>query len=90
MPDQQLQLRLDPPGLLDLNQTLLTAIGVSGKGLEQLIRAAKRAGALGAKLSGAGRGGIMIALVEPASAEAVGIALREAGATRTIQTEVAA
>jgi hypothetical protein len=32
----------------------------------------------------------MIALVEPASAEAVGIALREAGATRTIRTEVAA
>ena len=76
--------------LLDRNQTLLKAIGVSGKGLEQLIRAAKRAGALGAKLSGAGRGGIMIALVEPASAEAVGIALREAGATRTIRTEVAA
>jgi mevalonate kinase len=76
--------------LLDRNQTLLKAIGVSGKGLEGLIRAAKRAGALGAKLSGAGRGGIMIALVEPASAEAVGIALREAGATRTIRTEVAA
>lgn len=76
--------------LLDRNQTLLKAIGVSGKGLEELIRAAKRAGALGAKLSGAGRGGIMIALVEPASAEAVGIALREAGATRTIRTEVAA
>lgn len=76
--------------LLDRNQTLLKAIGVSSKGLEQLIRAAKRAGALGAKLSGAGRGGIMIALVEPASAEAVEIALREAGATRTIRTEVAA
>jgi mevalonate kinase len=76
--------------LLDRNQTLLKAIGVSGKGLEGLIRAAKRAGALGAKLSGAGRGGIIVALVEPAAAEAVGIALREAGATRTIRTEVAA
>jgi len=76
--------------LMDRNQTLLKAIGVSSHGLEELIRAAKRAGALGAKLSGAGRGGIMIALVEPASAEAVGIALREAGATRTIRTEVAA
>ncbi len=76
--------------LFDRNQTLLKAIGVSGKGLEQLIRAAKRAGALGAKLSGAGRGGIMIALVEPASAELVAGALREAGAIRTIRTEVTA
>lgn len=74
--------------LMDRNQTLLKAIGVSSRGLEGLIRAAKRAGALGAKLSGAGRGGIMIALVEPESAEPVGIALREAGATRTIRTEI--
>ena len=74
--------------LMDHNQTLLKAIGVSSRGLEGLIRAAKRAGALGAKLSGAGRGGIMIALVEPESAEPVGIALRQAGATRTIRTEI--
>ncbi|MGH2619565.1 MAG: mevalonate kinase family protein, partial [Anaerolineales bacterium] len=74
--------------LMDRNQTLLKAIGVSTTGLEELIRAAKRAGALGAKLSGAGRGGIMIALVEPESAEPVGNALLEAGATRTIRTEI--
>lgn len=74
--------------LMDRNQTLLKAIQVSSHGLEGLIRAAKRAGALGAKLSGAGRGGIMIALVEPESAEPVALALREAGATRTIQTEI--
>ena len=74
--------------LMDRNHTLLKAIGVSSPGLDGLIRAAKRAGALGAKLSGAGRGGIMIALVEPESAERIEIALREAGAVRTIRTEI--
>jgi len=74
--------------LMDRNQALLKAIGVSSRALDELIRAAKQAGALGAKLSGAGRGGIMIALVEPESAEPVGIALREAGATRSIRTEI--
>ena len=76
--------------LMDRNQALLKKIDVSSTGLERLINAAKQAGALGAKLSGAGRGGVMIALVTPASSAAVEAALRDAGAVRTIRTEVGA
>jgi mevalonate kinase len=74
--------------LMNHDQTLLGTLGVSSPGLDQLIRAARDAGALGAKLSGAGGGGIMIALVDDSSLEAVDTALREAGAVRTIQTEI--
>lgn len=48
--------------LMDRNQELLRKIGVSCDGLEQLIKIAKDSGALGAKLTGTGRGGYMIAL----------------------------
>ncbi|NTV63139.1 MAG: mevalonate kinase, partial [Oscillochloris sp.] len=68
--------------LLDENQRLLAALGVSSPELEQLIGAARAAGALGAKLSGAGWGGVMIALVADEQREAVAAALRAAGATR--------
>ncbi|MCB0213863.1 MAG: mevalonate kinase [Anaerolineae bacterium] len=76
--------------LMDENQTALEAIGVSSPELEQLIQAARRAGALGAKLSGAGWGGNMIALVEsqPEVIEAVTRALTKAGASGVIVTEV--
>ncbi|MBI1855790.1 MAG: mevalonate kinase, partial [Chloroflexi bacterium] len=47
-----------------------------------------QAGALGAKMSGGGRGGNMIALVEPEMAEAVSSALKEAGAKNTIITTI--
>jgi mevalonate kinase len=43
--------------LMDANQKLLRLIGVSSPELEGLIEAARQGGALGAKLSGAGRGG---------------------------------
>ncbi|MCZ6529188.1 MAG: mevalonate kinase [Chloroflexi bacterium] len=74
--------------LMNHDQTLLETLGVSSPSLDRLIRAARDAGALGAKLSGAGGGGIMIALVDDSSLEAVDTALREAGAVRTIQTEI--
>ncbi|GMR09922.1 MAG: mevalonate kinase [Anaerolineae bacterium] len=74
--------------LMNHDQTLLEALGVSAPSLERLIRAARDAGALGAKLSGAGGGGIMIALVDDSSLDAVDAALHEAGAVRTIQTEI--
>jgi len=48
--------------LMDVNHALLTAVGVSDESLERLINASRRAGALGAKLTGAGGGGCMIAL----------------------------
>ena len=51
---------------MDLNQGLLTAIGVSTMKLEILCHTSRNNGALGAKLTGAGGGGCMIALaMEP-------------------------
>ena len=49
---------------MDKNQELLRKIGVSSPELESIIAAAKGAGALGAKLTGAGLGGNAIAIME--------------------------
>lgn len=48
--------------LMDFNQEYLRDLGVSSEKLEAMISAAKKAGAWGAKLSGAGGGDCMIAL----------------------------
>lgn len=74
--------------LMDENQHLLEKMGVSSGKLERLIQAARQAGALGAKLSGGGRGGNMIALVRQESAQQIASALIAAGATNTIITKV--
>jgi mevalonate kinase len=74
--------------LMNENHELLCRMGVSSPELDRLVSAARSAGALGAKLSGAGRGGNMIALVTVESAEVVAEALQGAGAVRTITTEV--
>ncbi len=74
--------------LMDENHTLLSKMGVSSLELERLVEAARSAGALGAKLSGAGCGGNMIALVAPEGADRVARALQEAGAVRTILSEI--
>jgi mevalonate kinase len=50
--------------LLDENHALLRQIGVSTPELDELCDVARGAGALGAKLSGAGGGGVAIALVD--------------------------
>ena len=78
--------RLGP--LMDHNQELLREIDVSGPELERLIDAAHSAGALGAKLVGGGRGGNMIALIDAGNREAVIAALKGAGATKVIVTEI--
>lgn len=65
--------------LMDVNHGALWALGVSHETLDRLVYAAKKAGALGAKLTGAGGGGCMIALCRPGTAEAVARAIREAG-----------
>ncbi len=57
--------------LMDLNQNLLAGLMVSTTALEDMCAAAREAGAKGAKLTGAGGGGCMVALTEPAHAEAV-------------------
>jgi mevalonate kinase len=76
--------------LMNENQELLEAVGVSAPLLEQLIGAARQAGAAGAKLSGAGWGGNMIALIpsQPAAITSVVEALKAAGAVGVIVTEV--
>ena len=74
--------------LMDRNQELLRAITVSSPELDRLIDAAKSAGAAGAKLVGGGRGGNMIALVDESKREAVVAALKDAGATSVIVTEI--
>ncbi len=74
--------------LMDQNQVLLEAMGVHSPQLQSLIEAARKAGAYGAKLSGAGLGGNMIALVDPGNAKSIENALKNAGAVRTLTTEV--
>jgi mevalonate kinase len=64
--------------LMDTAQGLLNAFGVSTPALERMVAVARGAGALGAKLSGAGGGGVIIALA-PSSAVRVAEALRAAG-----------
>lgn len=51
-------------GLLDENHALLQQIGVSTPELDALVDLARGAGARGAKLSGAGGGGVVLALVD--------------------------
>ncbi len=48
--------------LMNINHGLLSAIGVSTPELEELVYLARKAGALGAKITGAGLGGSIIAL----------------------------
>lgn len=74
--------------LMDHNHEFLQQMTVSSPELDVLVAAARKAGALGAKLSGGGRGGNMIALVDQASTESVARALISAGAVRTISTEI--
>lgn len=75
--------------LLNQNQQLLEQIGVSSPELEYLIGAARAAGARGAKLSGGGWGGIMLALAnDPTHAHQIAAALTAAGATRALPVQV--
>lgn len=71
--------------LMTENHTWLQKMTVSSIELDKLVEAAIQAGALGAKLSGAGRGGNMIALMANDEGEtAVSEALLRAGATRIV------
>lgn len=72
--------------LLNENHDLLAKMGVSLYQLDHLAGAAREAGALGAKLTGSGQGGNIIALVEPDTLDAVRQALVSAGATATWHT----
>jgi mevalonate kinase len=74
--------------LMDENHAWLQQMTVSSPELDRLVETARKAGALGAKMSGGGRGGNMIALVHPESSGDVSLALKEAGAQNTIITQV--
>lgn len=50
--------------LMDENQEYLRQVGVSNESLEEIISLAKKGGAIGAKLTGAGGGGCAIALAK--------------------------
>lgn len=65
--------------LMDENQVLLRRLQVSSIELENLITASKSAGALGAKLSGAGGGDCMLALFDAASKNETAKAIKKAG-----------
>jgi mevalonate kinase len=76
--------------LMAENQYYLRQMTVSSPALETLIVAAEAAGALGAKLSGGGRGGNMIALTIAEREAAIREALLAAGARTVLATVLAA
>lgn len=70
--------------LMRENHVILRQMTVSSPELDRLVQAAGDAGALGAKLSGGGRGGNMVALAEEGAQGTVRHALLAAGAVRVI------
>ena len=72
--------------LMNICQGLLNALQVSTPELERLIGIARRAGALGAKLTGGGGGGAMIALCD-GNADEVEAAIERHG-FRTLRLKV--
>jgi mevalonate kinase len=74
--------------LMNENHALLQTMTVSCPALDALVEAARAAGAPGAKLSGSGRGGNMIALADGADHAKLEAALREAGAVDVVFTRV--
>ena len=74
--------------LMTQNHNALRQLEVSTPELDTLVQAALNAGALGAKLSGGGGGGNMIALVSPNASDKVQQALLEAGAVSVYTTDL--
>ena len=74
---------------MDAAHGLLTALDVSSDDLDRLVDAARSADALGAKLTGGGRGGCVLALASDGEhAERIAAALRGAGAAATWTTTI--
>lgn len=70
--------------LMNVNQGLLDALGVNILELSRLIYSARGAGAFGAKITGAGGGGCMIALTASEKCTQVAEAIASAGGKVTI------
>ncbi|RJS93954.1 hydroxymethylglutaryl-CoA reductase, degradative [Salinisphaera sp. Q1T1-3] len=65
--------------LMNIDHGLLNALQVSSWEIEELVEIARTNGALGAKLTGGGGGGAMIAVAETDRVEGVAAAMRAAG-----------
>ena len=80
--------------LMDLNQMILSGLFVSTEEIERLCGLAREAGALGAKLTGAGGGGCVVALAaDGVSADRIVAAWEAAGFSgfsSTVQATIAA
>jgi len=74
--------------LMDGNQWLLEQVGVSSPEIDCLVQAARRGGALGAKLSGAGRGGNIVTLTTEQTQDGIADILRDAGAKSVIAATI--
>lgn len=74
--------------LMDQNQELLRQIDISCGELEEIILTAKKAGALGAKLTGTGRGGLVICLTPGKELQDKVAKAIEAKGYKTIKTVV--
>ena len=74
--------------LMNEDQALLESLGVSSPELNLLIDAALKAGALGAKLTGSGRGGCILTLIEKDNREAIEGTLLGTGAKHTFYFEI--
>ncbi|MEN8098148.1 MAG: mevalonate kinase [Chloroflexota bacterium] len=70
------------------NHHLLQEIGVSSSTLDRFVNVAVEHGAYGAKLTGAGRGGCVVALCQPSSIKALEQDFLEEGAERVIVSEI--
>lgn len=71
---------------MDINHALLEALGVSHPQLNRMVMASRAAGAYGAKLTGAGGGGCMIALCPKRSKTRVAGAIESCDAKAIITT----
>lgn len=81
----------DGPGMgraMDRCQEMLAGAGVSTSGIEDLCACARSVGAFGAKLTGAGGGGFILACVPEGRAETVAAALQNRGAARVFVTGI--
>jgi mevalonate kinase len=74
--------------IMNENHKQLQSLTVSSSELDRLVNVAQSVGALGAKLSGGGRGGNMIALVSADKVAYVQAQLLAAGAVKVYQTVV--
>jgi len=74
--------------LMSINHGLLVSIGVANKTLDKYVHAALEAGALGAKLTGAGGGGCMVALTTLNNSENIADAIRKVGGEPIIAKKI--